>query len=48
MHFYLCAFVASDSGDHDDDVDDVSWLRLDAARTQLTYTGESDMIERVP
>ena len=45
-HFYLCAFVDGNTDDHDDEVDDARWLPLEAARTQLTYPGEREMIER--
>jgi len=46
VHFYLCEFVEGSTDDHDDEVDDARWLPLEAARTQLTYPGEREMIER--
>jgi 8-oxo-dGTP pyrophosphatase MutT (NUDIX family) len=46
VHFYLCTFVEGSTDDHDDEVDDARWLPLEAARTQLTYPGEREMIER--
>ncbi len=46
VHFYLCEFVEGNTDDHDDEVDDARWLPLEAARTQLTYPGEREMIER--
>ena len=46
VHFYLCEFVEGDTADHDHEVDDARWLPIEAARTQLTYPGERDMIER--
>ena len=44
--YYLCDYVSGDTADHDDEVDDARWLPLEAARTQLTYPGEREMIER--
>jgi 8-oxo-dGTP pyrophosphatase MutT (NUDIX family) len=46
VHYYLCTFVSGSTDDHDDEVDDARWLPLEAARTQLTYPGEREMIER--
>ena len=46
VRFYLCEFVEGNTDDHDDEVDDARWLPLEAARTQLTYPGEREMIER--
>jgi 8-oxo-dGTP pyrophosphatase MutT (NUDIX family) len=44
--FYLCDYVAGDTADHDHEVDDARWVPLEQARTELTYEGERDMIER--
>jgi 8-oxo-dGTP pyrophosphatase MutT (NUDIX family) len=44
--FYLCEYVAGDTADHDHEVDDARWMPLEQARTELTYPGEREMIER--
>ena len=44
--FYLCEYVAGDTADHDHEVDDARWMPIQQARTELTYPGEREMIER--
>jgi 8-oxo-dGTP pyrophosphatase MutT (NUDIX family) len=44
--FFLCHYVAGDTADHDHEVDDARWMPLARARTELTYPGEREMIER--
>jgi 8-oxo-dGTP pyrophosphatase MutT (NUDIX family) len=44
--FYLCDFVSGDTADHDHEVDEARWMPLERARTELTYPGEREMIER--
>jgi 8-oxo-dGTP pyrophosphatase MutT (NUDIX family) len=44
--FYLCDYVSGDTADHDHEVDDARWMPLELARTELTYPGEREMIER--
>jgi 8-oxo-dGTP pyrophosphatase MutT (NUDIX family) len=44
--FYLCDFISGDTDDHDHEVDDARWMPLERARTELTYPGEREMIER--
>ena len=44
--FYLCEYVAGDTADHDHEVDDARWMPMEQARTELTYPGEREMIER--
>jgi 8-oxo-dGTP pyrophosphatase MutT (NUDIX family) len=46
VHFYLCAFEAGDTADHDHEVDDARWMPLREARRRLSYPGEREMIER--
>jgi 8-oxo-dGTP pyrophosphatase MutT (NUDIX family) len=46
VHFYLCRFVSGDTADHDHEVDDARWIPLEDARTDLSYPGERDMIDR--
>jgi 8-oxo-dGTP pyrophosphatase MutT (NUDIX family) len=47
VHFYLCEFVSGSTDDHDHEVDDARWIPLEQARTELTYAGERELIERV-
>ena len=44
--FYLCKYVGGDTADHDHEVDDARWMPIEQARTELTYPGEREMIER--
>ena len=44
--FFLCEYVAGDTADHDHEVDDARWMPIEQARTELTYPGEREMIER--
>ena len=44
--FYLCEYVSGDTADHDHEVDDARWMPIEQARTELTYPGEREMIER--
>jgi 8-oxo-dGTP pyrophosphatase MutT (NUDIX family) len=44
--FYLCDYVSGDTADHDHEVDEARWIPLEQARTELTYPGEREMIER--
>ena len=44
--FFLCDYVSGDTADHDHEVDEARWIPLQRARTELTYPGEREMIER--
>ena len=44
--FYLCEYVSGDTADHDHEVEAARWVPLELARTELTYPGEREMIER--
>ena len=44
--FYLCDYVSGDTADHDQEVDDAHWMSLERARSELSYPGEREMIER--
>ena len=46
VRFYLCDYVSGDTADHDDEVDDARWIPLERARSELSYPGERQMIER--
>jgi 8-oxo-dGTP pyrophosphatase MutT (NUDIX family) len=44
--FFLCDYVSGSTADHDHEVDEARWIPLRRARTELTYPGEREMIER--
>jgi 8-oxo-dGTP pyrophosphatase MutT (NUDIX family) len=44
--FYLCDYVSGDTADHDHEVEEARWMPLERARTELSYPGERDLIER--
>lgn len=46
VHFHLFRYRSGTTGDHDHEVDEARWIPLQAARTELSYPGERDMIER--
>jgi 8-oxo-dGTP pyrophosphatase MutT (NUDIX family) len=46
VRFYLCEYVSGDTADHDHEVDDARWMPLDAARKQLSFPGEREIVER--
>ena len=46
VHFFVCEYVEGSTADHDHEVDDARWMPIEQARTELTYPGEREMIER--
>jgi 8-oxo-dGTP pyrophosphatase MutT (NUDIX family) len=44
--FFLFRYVAGDTADHDDEVEEARWISLREARTALSYAGEREMVER--
>ena len=44
--FFLFSYVEGDTADHDDEVEEVRWLDLRAALTELSYEGERGVIAR--
>ena len=46
VSFYLFRYVGGDTGDHDDEVEEARWIGLRAAQTELTHTGEREMVGR--
>ncbi|MGA2163995.1 MAG: NUDIX domain-containing protein [Solirubrobacteraceae bacterium] len=44
--FYLLRYLAGDTADHDDEVEEVRWIPLAQACTELTYQGEREMAVR--
>ncbi len=46
VDLYLVRYTSGEVVPQVSEVDDARWLPIEAARTQLTYPGERDMIER--
>jgi 8-oxo-dGTP pyrophosphatase MutT (NUDIX family) len=44
--FYLLRYVAGDTADHDEEVEEVRWMALARACTELTYEGEREIASR--
>jgi 8-oxo-dGTP pyrophosphatase MutT (NUDIX family) len=44
--FYLFEYRSGDLADHDDEIEDARWMRLEEAAHSLTYEGERDMVQR--
>jgi 8-oxo-dGTP pyrophosphatase MutT (NUDIX family) len=47
VHFFLCDYVEGSTEDHDHEVDDARWIPLSRARSQLSYPGERELIDRL-
>jgi 8-oxo-dGTP pyrophosphatase MutT (NUDIX family) len=45
VSFFLLEYVEGSTDDHDHEVTEARWLPLEAARSELTYPGERDMVE---
>jgi len=43
--FFLFEYVAGDTADHDDEVEEVRWISLDEASTTLSHAAEREMVE---
>jgi 8-oxo-dGTP pyrophosphatase MutT (NUDIX family) len=46
VEFFLFEYRSGDVADHDHEIEDARWMRLEEAREALTYDGEREMIER--
>jgi len=44
VSFYLFEFVEGDTADHDDEVEEVRWIELAQAQTELSHTAEREMV----
>jgi 8-oxo-dGTP pyrophosphatase MutT (NUDIX family) len=43
--FFLFSYIEGDIEDHDDEVEEVRWISLQEARTQLSHTAEREMVD---
>jgi 8-oxo-dGTP pyrophosphatase MutT (NUDIX family) len=46
VHFFLVSYVSGDVRDHDHEVVDAMWLRIDQAGKLLSFKNERDIVER--
>jgi 8-oxo-dGTP pyrophosphatase MutT (NUDIX family) len=46
VSFFLFDYRSGDVADHDAEVEEARWVRLDEALAQLTYRGEREMVQR--
>jgi 8-oxo-dGTP diphosphatase len=46
VSFFLFSYVEGDTADHDDEVEEVRWIGLGQAQTELTHAGEREMVAR--
>ncbi len=44
--FFLFEYRSGSQADHDTEVEEVRWVRLEDAVTELSYKGEREMVER--
>ena len=44
--FYLFEYRSGDAADHDDEVEEASWIGLEEAVRTLSYAGEREMVTR--
>ncbi len=45
VQFFLFDYVDGDTADHDDEVEEVRWIGLRDALTELSHTAEREMVE---
>ena len=45
VSFFLLDYVEGSTDDHDHEVTEARWVPIEAARAELTYPGERDMLE---
>jgi 8-oxo-dGTP pyrophosphatase MutT (NUDIX family) len=46
VFFFLFRYMSGDTADHDNEVLEARWMRLEEALEALTYPGEREMVER--
>ncbi|HMD56854.1 MAG TPA: NUDIX hydrolase [Solirubrobacteraceae bacterium] len=45
VQFFLFEYLGGDTADHDEEVEEVRWIPLEAARSALSHEAEREMIE---
>jgi 8-oxo-dGTP pyrophosphatase MutT (NUDIX family) len=46
VHFYLMRYLSGDVSDHDHEVEEARWVRIDEAIRMLAFDGEKKIVER--
>lgn len=46
VYFYLMRYLSGDTKDHDHEVDDARWFRIDEARQLLSFENEQDVLKK--
>lgn len=46
VHYFLMRYISGSTDDHDDEVDEASWVPLDDAVKKLKYRGEKEIMFR--
>ena len=46
VHWYLMKYVRGDISDHDNEYDDVEWIKIDEALKRLTHRNEARVLEK--
>ena len=46
VHFFLMRFVSGKTSDHDDEVDESRWVRVDEALSMLAFKSERDVVAK--
>ncbi|MHB8381047.1 MAG: NUDIX hydrolase [Candidatus Binataceae bacterium] len=46
VHFFLMEFAGGDTADHDDEIDEVAWVPIEAAIERASYANERVLIEK--
>lgn len=47
VHFFLLRYLSGDPSDHDDEVEEATWMPFEQAAKELTYEGEREIVSRV-
>jgi 8-oxo-dGTP pyrophosphatase MutT (NUDIX family) len=46
VHFFLLEYVAGDVADHDDEVEEARWVKLETAKAMLAFASERKVVEK--
>lgn len=46
VHFFLMKYLSGDTGDHDHEVDEATWIGIQDALIKLAFDGERDVVKK--
>ena len=46
VFYYLIEYIGGNIEDHDDEVEETRWVRLDEAESRLTYKGDKEVLRK--